>query len=243
MNRSVVTHHRTAWWRSHRATSRCTAGSVLRRRCGRGGKGVAWATLPPMTAPLPLFQPDQEAVREHDGHGMPMKARPQAALVLVPAQLPFGLLMKLLDRMPAMGQAGQLFKCGLRRQVAPELFPLLGLPPLGALSQHPALMPLPVTGHPPTADRDKLLAPPAFGPLPPANHAPLPTGDGLEPLVRPPHPTGRHTPQAHREVGPHPDHIWLLPRLQPGQEVGIVPSVGIGDDAAMGHPPGPRLIE
>ena len=31
MNRSVVTHHSTAWWRSHRATSRWTAGRVWRR--------------------------------------------------------------------------------------------------------------------------------------------------------------------------------------------------------------------
>jgi hypothetical protein len=39
MNRSVVTHQRTAWCRSHRATSRCTAGSDC-RWCGcRGEKG------------------------------------------------------------------------------------------------------------------------------------------------------------------------------------------------------------
>ena len=44
MNRSVVIHHNTAWWRSHRATSRCTAGRARRQRSGRGGKRVAWAT-------------------------------------------------------------------------------------------------------------------------------------------------------------------------------------------------------
>ncbi len=102
MNRSVVTHHSTAWWRNHRATSRCTAGSVLRRYVGRGGKKVTAATPSRVTAPLPLFQPDEKAVRQHHGHGMPMKPRPQAALVLVPAQLPLGLFMELLNSMPAM---------------------------------------------------------------------------------------------------------------------------------------------
>jgi hypothetical protein len=119
MNRSVVTHHNTAWCRSHRATSRCTAGSVLRRYVGRGGKRVASATLSRVAALVPLFQPDQKTIGQHHGHGMPMKSRPQAALVLVPAQLPLGLFMELLDGMAPVGIPGQLCQCGLRRQVAP----------------------------------------------------------------------------------------------------------------------------
>jgi hypothetical protein len=88
MSRSVVTHHRTAWWRNHRATSRCTAGSVLRRYFGRGGKRAASALLPGVMVPFLHPQPDQEAVCQHDGHGMPMKPQPQPPLVLIPAQLP-----------------------------------------------------------------------------------------------------------------------------------------------------------
>ena len=119
MNRSVVTHHSRAWWRNHRATSRCTAGSVLRRYFGRGGKRAASASLADVMVPFLQPQPDQKAIRQHDGHGMPMKPQPQPPLVLIPAQLPLGLFMKRLDGMPPMGQAGQLFRCGLGRQIAP----------------------------------------------------------------------------------------------------------------------------
>lgn len=86
MNRSVVTHHSTAWCRNHSATSRCMAGSVLRRDFGRGGKKLASATLALGAAPLLQVQPDQEAVGQHHGDRVPMEARPQPALVLVPAQ-------------------------------------------------------------------------------------------------------------------------------------------------------------
>src|ERR671932_1509427 len=100
MNRSVVTHHRTAWWRSHRATSRCTAGSVLRRYVGRGGNRVARATRSRVTALLPLFQPDEKAVGQQDGDRMAMKPHPQTALVLIPPQLPLGHFMTGLSRLP-----------------------------------------------------------------------------------------------------------------------------------------------
>ena len=106
MNRSVVTHHSRAWWRNQRATSRCTAGRVLRRHFGRGGKRVASATLPGVMVPFLPPQPDQKTVRQHDGHGVPMKPQPQAALVLIPAHLARGLLMTRLDRMPPMGIPG-----------------------------------------------------------------------------------------------------------------------------------------
>jgi hypothetical protein len=76
MNRAVVTPQRTAWCRSQRATSRCTAGRDGRCRCGRGGKRAAWATLPGMTAPCPPCPPAQNAVHQHDGHGLPMQPRP-----------------------------------------------------------------------------------------------------------------------------------------------------------------------
>jgi hypothetical protein len=112
MHRSVVIHHRTAWCRSHRATSRCTAGRVWRWSVGRGGTRVASATLPLVTASLPQRQPDQKAIGQHDRDGMPMKARPQPPLVLGPPQLALGLCMHLLDRMPPMGQGGQLFEGG-----------------------------------------------------------------------------------------------------------------------------------
>lgn len=176
MNRSVVTHQSTAWWRSHRATTRCRAGSVLRRWFGRRGKKVASATLLSVTAPWLLVQPDQKAVGQHDDHRVSMKPWPQAALVLVPAHLPLGLFIEQLDRMAPVGRPGQLFQRGLRRQVAPEIFPLLGLPPDGSLPHQPAAVSVPVTGHPPTPHGHKFLAQPPFGASPPANGAPLPAG-------------------------------------------------------------------
>jgi hypothetical protein len=43
---------------------------------------------------------------------MPVKAWPQAALVLIPPQFLFGLLVKLLDRMAAMRIVDQLLQRG-----------------------------------------------------------------------------------------------------------------------------------
>src|SRR5919198_3455570 len=126
MKRSVVIHHRTAWCRSHRATSRCPAGRVWRRGVGRGGNRVASTTLPPVTASLPPLQPDETALGQQHSHGLPLTPRPPSPLVLVPAQLSLGRFMTRRDRMPPMGQASQFFEGHVRGLVAPELFPLLG---------------------------------------------------------------------------------------------------------------------
>jgi hypothetical protein len=106
MNRSVVTHQRTAWWRNQRATSRGTAGSVLRRDVGQGGKRATAATRPGVMVSFLQPQPGQRAVRQQDGHGMPLTP-PQAALVLLPARLALGRCMTLFDGMPPVGIAGQ----------------------------------------------------------------------------------------------------------------------------------------
>src|ERR671937_2858824 len=172
MNRSVVTHHCTAWWRNHRATWRWTAGSECLRRSGRGGKRVAWATPARLAAALPPLQPDQKTVGQHHRDRMPVEARPQPPLVLVPTQFPFGLLMELLHDMPPVGIARQLFQRGRGRQVTPGVFPLFGLALCGTLAQQPALAPLSVTGDAPALHGHKLLAQPPFGALPPANCAP-----------------------------------------------------------------------
>jgi hypothetical protein len=128
MNRSVVTHHSTAWWRSQRATSRWMASRVRRRRSGRGGKRVAWATSASRSAPLAQLEPDQEAVSQHHGYRMPMEAGPQPPLRLIPAQLAFGLFMERLDGIPPLGIAGQLFQGGRGRQSAPVILACLGWP-------------------------------------------------------------------------------------------------------------------
>src|SRR5262245_14334915 len=105
--------------------------------------------------------------------------------------------MKLLNRMAPVGQPGQLCQWGLRRQVAPEIFPLLRLPLGGALADQPALVSLPVTGHPPTPHGHKFLAQPPFGASPPANSTPLPAGHAVEQLVCTPYGRARRAAHAH----------------------------------------------
>jgi hypothetical protein len=105
MNRSVVTHHCMAWWRSEQATSRWTAGSARLWRFGRGGTRGAGAAAPYGPAELSQLEPHQKAVGHHHGHRMPMKPRPQPALIQIPAHLSVDFLVELLDGIPAMGVA------------------------------------------------------------------------------------------------------------------------------------------
>src|SRR5215218_2624132 len=70
----------------------------------------------------------QEAVGQHDRDGMPVEARTQPPLILIPAHLTFGLFMELFDGIPPMGIAGQLVHHGRCRQIAPVVLPLPGLP-------------------------------------------------------------------------------------------------------------------
>src|SRR5918999_3876583 len=191
MNRAVVTHHCTAWWRSHRATSRWTAGSERLHGSGRGGNRVARATLAGLATALAYLQPDQKTVGQHHRDRVPVEAGPEATLILVPSHLPFGLLMELLDGIPPMGIPGQLFQCGRSRQIAPVALPLLRLALGGPPPDQPACVPLAVPSPPPAAHRHKLLAQPAFAALAPANRAPLPPGHALEQCIGPPHRGGR----------------------------------------------------
>src|SRR5919205_1958793 len=103
MNASVVTHQHTAWWRSHRTTARCTAGRVCRHRSGRGGKRLPRTSAPTHPLSLTQLQPYEKAIGHHYRDRMAVETRPQPALIVIPPQFPLGFLMKLLDRMPAVG--------------------------------------------------------------------------------------------------------------------------------------------
>jgi hypothetical protein len=59
---------------------------------------------------LVQLQPDQKAVGQHHGSGMAVEARPQPALIVLPAQLPCGLFLELFDRIATMCIARQLFQ-------------------------------------------------------------------------------------------------------------------------------------
>src|SRR4051794_14297392 len=132
--------------RSQSQTWRCTSGRDTRRRSGRGGKS------PPRPsragAPLPLLPltPDQEAVRQHHADRVPMEARPQPPLVLIPAEQPLGLLMILLHPVSAVGILHHLRQRRARAEVAPEVAPL----PIGAILPDQPADPAPaVRPHPP----------------------------------------------------------------------------------------------
>src|ERR671915_663996 len=127
MNRSVVIHHNTAWWRSQLATFRCTSGSARRQRSGRGGKRVAWATPFRMSLALSKRQPDQKTQGQHHRHRMPVKARPQPTLILIPAQFAFGFFMELFNGMATLGIIDELFQCRRGGQGAPIELVLVGL--------------------------------------------------------------------------------------------------------------------
>src|SRR5262249_639096 len=95
---------RRAASRSQSTTCRSTPrGAPRRGGPGGGGKGRGGPPTPaPRCPPLPL-PPDQVAVRQHHGHGVPVEPRPQSALVLVPAQQPLGLLVVPLHPVPPVG--------------------------------------------------------------------------------------------------------------------------------------------
>src|SRR5205823_15043244 len=76
-------------------TWRCTSGTLTLHRSGRGGKSPARPTRTSVLTSLPLA-PDQEAVRQHHRRRMAMEAQPQPPLILIPTQLPFGILVELL---------------------------------------------------------------------------------------------------------------------------------------------------
>src|SRR5437588_33721 len=135
------------------------------------GERAPWSARAGALLSLSPLLPHQETVRQHHRHRMAVEARPQSALILVPAQQPFGLLMILLHPMPPMG----VFHQPLQRHIRPEVAPIV--PPLaigGILADQPTRLSSPRRGHPPGAQGDELAAHPASAPLPPRHRAPRP---------------------------------------------------------------------
>src|SRR4051812_45063704 len=148
--------------------------------------------------------PHQEAVRQHDGHRMAAEARPQSALILVPAQQPLGLLMILLHPVPPMG----VFHQPLQRHVLPEIAPVVpSLAIGGVLADQPARFAPPRRRHPPDPQGDELPAHPASAPLPPpaspaGRELPRPPTPAPPPPRPPPATPGPFAPRSpHRPAG------------------------------------------
>src|SRR5512135_2953714 len=126
MNSSAA-NSRIASRRSQSITWRCTSGSGTRRRSGRGGKRPAGTTTPAPLRPLMPLLPDQGAVGPHHTDRMPMKPRPQPALVLVPAQQALGLLVVPLHPVPPVRVLDHRRQRHLRPEVTPVILRLPGL--------------------------------------------------------------------------------------------------------------------
>src|SRR5260370_8060033 len=162
---------RAASRRSPSQMRRWIAGSGRRRRSGRGGKRPAWPAPSPRLLPLLELVPDQETVRQHHADRVPVEARPESPLVLVPAQQHLRFLVVPLHPVPAVGILHHLLQRHVRAEVAPEVAPL----PVGAiLPDQPADPSRVLRPHPPPPDRNEACPPPALTPLPPLHPPPTP---------------------------------------------------------------------
>src|SRR3954452_11935644 len=104
--------------RSPSQTWRWTSGNDSRRRSGRGGKSPPRSSRAGSLLPLLPLAPDQEAVRQHHADRVPVEARPQPPLVLIPAEQPLRFLMILLHPVPAVGVLHHLLQRRVRAEVA-----------------------------------------------------------------------------------------------------------------------------
>src|SRR5690349_21225911 len=140
----------TASRRSQSTTRRCTSGRDIRRRSGRGGKSPPRAPRAGSIRPASPFLPHQEAVSQHHTERVPVEPLPPAALILVPAQEPLGVLMEPLHPVSPVRVFDQPLQGRIRPQVAPIILPL---PVAGLLADQPARTPVAGGADPPGADR------------------------------------------------------------------------------------------
>src|ERR1700758_5147801 len=164
---------RMAIQRSHSLRRRWSSGNGRRRRSGRGGKSGPRASTPLSSLRLPPFQPDQKTIAQHYADGVALKAIPAPSLILIPAQLGFGLLMILLDPVATVGILDHRGQRHGGREVTPEILPVPMLTAAGALPKQPAHMAAAIAIDPPAAQRHKLGPPPAFGSCAPGDGLPV----------------------------------------------------------------------
>src|SRR5215471_12102740 len=155
---------RMATQRSHSLRRRWSSGNGRRRRSGRGGKSGPRTSAQLGSLALPPFQPHQKTIAQHYGDGVAMKTIPAPSLILIPAQLRFGLLMILLDPVAAVSILDHPGPRRGGREITPEILPVPVLAAAGTLAKQPAHMTAAIAIHPPAAQCAKLGPPPALGP-------------------------------------------------------------------------------
>ena len=222
--------------RSQSQIWRCTSGSDTRRRSGRGGKSPPRSSRAGSLLPLLPLLPDQEAVRQHHAHRVPVEARPQPALILVPAQQPLGLLVVLLHPVPPV----RVLHHPLQRHLRPEVAPVV--PPL-AVARRPPRSASPHDAAPTTSPASTRSATnrPRSQPLLPSrqrtdrhDRAAWRRDQGVGPPRRSPPRRASATAKSRADG----DHVPLAALLQAGQEVRVVAVVGVGGHAGLAHAPG-----
>src|SRR5579883_1558277 len=200
------------WRRSQSHTCRWISGSGARRRSFRGGKSPAGAPPPGTLRPLLPLLPHQEAVRQHHTHRMTVEPCPQAALVLIPAQQPFGFLMVLLHPVPPVGIAHQRRQTGLRPQVAPVVLAVGRRVPTWLLADQPAHASPAVGQDSPAAQGHEAPPQPALAALPPADRPPRRRRLGRDHRISPLHRSGPAA-EGHPEIAADGDNVLLLPLI------------------------------
>ncbi len=168
--------------RSQSQIWRCTSGSDFRRRSGRREKGPPWSSRAGSLLSLLPLLPDQKTVRQHHTHRVPVKARPQPALILVPAQQPLGLFVILLHPVPPVARTP----------------PSAPTPPpdrscssstAACRPRHPHRSASPPDAAPPTSPasrgRRRSAAHPALASLPPSHRTPRPRRLGRDQDIGP----------------------------------------------------------
>src|SRR5437899_2647745 len=116
------------------------------------GKRASWSARAGSLLALPPLAPDQKTVRQHHTHRMPVEARPQPPLILVPAQQTLGFLVILLHPMPTVRVLHHPLQRHLRTEVAPVIPPFA----VGSiLTDQPARTTMPRRGHAPAPRCDK----------------------------------------------------------------------------------------
>jgi hypothetical protein len=108
-----------------------------------------------MTVAVLQLLPRQQTHGQHHRRGMAVKAWPQPALILIPAQLLFGLFMELLNGMATMGIIDQLVQRSRGGEIAPIKLAFLRLPTSRPFTQQPADVSLTLRGEAPGAHGDK----------------------------------------------------------------------------------------
>jgi hypothetical protein len=136
----------------------------MRRWSGRGGKSGPWPPAPGALRPPPRCPPAQNPLPQPHRERVPLQPLPPAPLILIPPQLGFCFLLRLLPPVAAVRRLDPHGQRGVRREVTPALLSVSVLPPSGAVPAQPASLPRALALAPPAAPGPTRRPPPPCAP-------------------------------------------------------------------------------